>query len=296
MATLMREPARGRRRTMLSEAYDLGFRHFDVAPLYGLGAAESELGEFAAHRPDCIITTKVGLAPGRFGQVLSSVQRPLRWGLQRSPRLRQLVRARGGSGGTNVTLTPESVRSSVESSLKRLQVERLDYLLLHEHPAKEVADDVWDVVQRLISRGDIGSFGVSGSPAVINSSDVNSHPPIRVIQTSDWLRPEVKVVRPDVQWRHYGVIAPHMDTVTSLLGDRVRSDAIERVLDRALRTESDVVNVLVSLSVTARKNAMALIGTTRPDHLRSIASFVDGGLPDPAAAGRARALIAGAQD
>ncbi|HET9153536.1 MAG TPA: aldo/keto reductase [Solirubrobacterales bacterium] len=47
-ASLMRLPSRRRRQALLAEAFEQGIRHFDVARMYGLGAAEGELGRFAA--------------------------------------------------------------------------------------------------------------------------------------------------------------------------------------------------------------------------------------------------------
>ena len=44
---------------LLEAAYDAGIRHFDVAPRYGYGEAESCLGEFLQrHRGQVTVTTK----------------------------------------------------------------------------------------------------------------------------------------------------------------------------------------------------------------------------------------------
>jgi D-threo-aldose 1-dehydrogenase len=49
---------------LLDAAFDAGIRHFDTAPLYGFGEAESLLGRFLRGRRDAItITTKFGLLP-----------------------------------------------------------------------------------------------------------------------------------------------------------------------------------------------------------------------------------------
>ena len=51
-ADLLREPSSRGRRRLLDAALDAGIRHFDVAPMYGLGLAEGELGRFALGRRD----------------------------------------------------------------------------------------------------------------------------------------------------------------------------------------------------------------------------------------------------
>ncbi len=49
---------------LLEAAYEAGIRHFDVAPMYGYGEAESCLGEFLQHHHGQItVTTKFGIAP-----------------------------------------------------------------------------------------------------------------------------------------------------------------------------------------------------------------------------------------
>jgi aryl-alcohol dehydrogenase-like predicted oxidoreductase len=55
---------------LLSRVWDLGVRHFDTAPLYGSGDAESWLGEFLAEgRSAATITTKAGLQPPAHRQL-----------------------------------------------------------------------------------------------------------------------------------------------------------------------------------------------------------------------------------
>ncbi|SEE28326.1 aldo/keto reductase [Ruania alba] len=88
-------------------ALDCGIRTFDVAPLYNAGAAESVLGEALTEVPrsQIRVSTKVG--------------RRLRTGPDG-------VRAAVGD------YTPSGVRRSLEESLERLHLERVDRLLLHD--------------------------------------------------------------------------------------------------------------------------------------------------------------------
>src|SRR6266700_3055313 len=65
--------ATGRRGSLklLETAYDAGIRHFDVAPMYGYGEAESCLGDFLArHRGEITITTKYGIAPPKKSAII----------------------------------------------------------------------------------------------------------------------------------------------------------------------------------------------------------------------------------
>ena len=48
-----------------------GVRHFDVAPMYGYGEAESCLGDFLQkHRGQITITTKYGIAPPKKSAII----------------------------------------------------------------------------------------------------------------------------------------------------------------------------------------------------------------------------------
>ena len=56
---------------MLEAAFEAGVRHFDVAPMYGFGQAESCVGEFlSGHKAEVTVTTKYGIpAPKRQGLI-----------------------------------------------------------------------------------------------------------------------------------------------------------------------------------------------------------------------------------
>src|SRR5882757_1313079 len=56
---------------LLETAYEAGIRHFDVAPMYGYGEAETCLGEFLQHhRGQITVTTKYGIAPPKTSAII----------------------------------------------------------------------------------------------------------------------------------------------------------------------------------------------------------------------------------
>jgi aryl-alcohol dehydrogenase-like predicted oxidoreductase len=97
-------------------ALDAGVTSFDTAPLYGYGESEEVLGRaLADRRGRAQILTKVGLRwDGDFGEVLFSM---LEDGRQRT--VRRDSRAR-------------SVTEEVERSLRRLGVETIDLVQVHQ--------------------------------------------------------------------------------------------------------------------------------------------------------------------
>jgi D-threo-aldose 1-dehydrogenase len=70
----MREGSRPAREKVFDAAYEAGVRHFDVAPLYGLGVAEKELGRLLLRVPaDVTVATKFGLR-GRYGHCYANLR------------------------------------------------------------------------------------------------------------------------------------------------------------------------------------------------------------------------------
>jgi D-threo-aldose 1-dehydrogenase len=130
-------------------AWDNGVRYFDVAPHYGLGLAEERLGAGLADYPrdDYVISTKVGRLlvpnPEYHGQpdddlfVVAATTR------------RELDYSRDG------------VLRSVEDSLRRLRLDRIDILFVHDPIGheREALDGAFPALEQLRSEGVISSYG-----------------------------------------------------------------------------------------------------------------------------------------
>lgn len=134
----------------LGTALDAGINYFDTAVLYGNGASETNLGRaFKALKPKgALVGTKVRLTVGERGRIGAAI------------------------------------RASLEGSLKRLQMERVDILYLHNPittagsgetlaPA-EVLDQVAPTLGRLKAEGKIAVAGLSAvgeTPALHEAID-----------------------------------------------------------------------------------------------------------------------------
>lgn len=118
----------------LTSALDNGVTLFDTAPLYGNGANETLLGDVLGGRPDATIVTKFGLYADAGGS------------LYRDSR-------------------PETIRQSVEASLRRLKRDRIDLLLQHRTDPETPDDDVQACIEDLISAGKVVEFGISSVSA-----------------------------------------------------------------------------------------------------------------------------------
>ena len=102
----------------IGRSWDLGLRYFDTAPLYGLGLSENRLGRTLQrkNRSDYLVSTKVG-------------------------RLLEPCDASESNGGIFVDTPPrrfvydysyDGVMRSLEASLERLELDRIDILFVHD--------------------------------------------------------------------------------------------------------------------------------------------------------------------
>lgn len=146
----------------LQTAWDLGIRLFDTAPFYGYGLSEQRVGRMLADKPrdEVVVTTKVGKLLREDATVKAEQH--------------------AGPGGTNMfqgapdlnveyDYSGEGVKRSLEESLERLGLERVDALNVHdpEEFVEEALDGALPALAELRSQGVISSIGVG-----INHADV----------------------------------------------------------------------------------------------------------------------------
>ncbi|MEU5727149.1 aldo/keto reductase [Micromonospora sp. NPDC047738] len=132
-------------------AWEAGIRYYDTAPHYGLGLSERRLGAALAGRPrdEFTVSTKVGRV------------------LVPSPETAHL---RDDAGGFDVPadhvrrwdFSADGVRRSMESSLGRLGLDRIDVVLLHDPDDhwRQAVDEAYPVLHELRDQGVVGAIGV----------------------------------------------------------------------------------------------------------------------------------------
>jgi len=151
---------------LLGTAYDEGIRHFDTAPYYGSGDAETILGRFlATKRSGITVTTKYGLASGVGGARMRLARQAARKVFQWVPGLKsRLSKATGRAAPTTKHFSIDGLGRSVDVSLANLGVESIDFLMLHDWPAnRALADDVMAAVEDLVQKGKVRVAGVASS-------------------------------------------------------------------------------------------------------------------------------------
>ena len=179
------------RLSLLSCAYDNNIRHFDTAPLYGQGDAESVLGKFASNkRENIIIATKFGLRPQVY-PAWSNILKPV---IRRLNRARLDLKRKRNSKRHNFidsALTPKKfidtlaiepdigpisepycineLRAQTQLSLKKLQTDYLDILWLHDTCLSELTDEFVIELEQMVMSGQVLMIGVASSRARIDA-------------------------------------------------------------------------------------------------------------------------------
>ena len=151
---------------LVHAALELGIRHFDTAPPYGLGASESVLGEALKGRQEPVtVFTKAGLArpasPGLM-QTARAIVKPL---ANRIPGLRKAVLKGMAHRASPANFNPDFIAQSFETSLRLLQREQVDCLMLHEAQPHDTLAPLKPLFDRYVANGQLGAYGSStGEP------------------------------------------------------------------------------------------------------------------------------------
>ena len=140
----------------LAAAWDAGIRAFDTAPHYGTGRSERLIGDFLAGRPrqDFLVSTKAGrlLVPAdEDGEGAEGFY---------------------GTGGPPLTrvrdYSRDGVLRSLEESLRRLRLDRVDIALIHDPDEflTQALDEAYPALAGLRDQGVLAAIGAGmNSPA-----------------------------------------------------------------------------------------------------------------------------------
>ena len=124
---------------VIVEALRAGVNMFDLADIYGGGNSEKVFGvamrDLEIPRKDYVLQTKCGIRKDENGKI------------------------------NRFDFSKEYILSSVEGSLKRLNVEYIDVLLLHRPDTLVEPEEVAEAFEKLRAQGKVRAFGVSNFSA-----------------------------------------------------------------------------------------------------------------------------------
>src|SRR5215470_13403154 len=155
---------------LIRAAVDRGVTFFDTAQVYGPFDNEELVGE--------------ALEPVRDGVVIAT-----KFGFELST---------GMSTGTDSR--PETIRSSVDDSLRRLRTDRIDLLYQHRVDPNVPIEDVAGTVKELIEEGKVRHFGLSEA-GVKNIRRAHAVQPVTALQSeySLWWREPEDAILPTLE-------------------------------------------------------------------------------------------------
>ena len=139
----------------LEAAWAAGVRAFDTAPHYGVGLSERRLGDFLADRPrdEFSLCTKVGRLLVPSDEDVEGIEEF--YGTPRLARVRDYSR--------------DGVLASLEASLERLRLDRVDVALIHDPEGYErpVLDGAYPALEELRAAGVVGAIGFGTTDAAV---------------------------------------------------------------------------------------------------------------------------------
>lgn len=207
--------------SLMHKAVDMGITFFDTAEIYGPFTNEELVGEaLAPLRDKVVIATKFGIYNGTDG--------------------RQAQDSR-----------PETIRCSLEGSLKRLRTDHIDLYYQHRVDTNVPIEEVAGTVKELIKEGKVKYFGLS-EPGVKTVRRAHAVQPVTAVQSEYslwWRKPEEELI-PALEELGIGLV-PYSPLGRGFLTGKMDENT---PLD-----ESDFRNILPRFTVEARKANRAIV-------------------------------------
>jgi aryl-alcohol dehydrogenase-like predicted oxidoreductase len=177
----------GRRESLaaLGAAYDAGITFYDTARSYGYGESEALLGEFLrGRRESVVVSTKFGILPAR-SNLLKRAIKPLARGLLRAmPSARKAMQGQIAAQFSVGHFTVAAMRSSIETSLRKLQTGYVDLLFLHLPPVRVLQqEDLLAALDQLMMEGKVLRAGVAADTDVALATLDANLPTLRTVQS-----------------------------------------------------------------------------------------------------------------
>lgn len=139
-------------------AWQAGIRHFDTAPHYGLGLSERRLGAWLRGKPraEYVVSTKVGRLLEPYGGENDAPVDDLANGFSVPATHRR-----------RWDFSADGIRRSLEESLVRLGLDRVDLVLIHDPDdhGEQAFNEAYPALERLRAEGVVGAIGAGMNQA-----------------------------------------------------------------------------------------------------------------------------------
>ena len=273
---------------LLESAYDAGIRHFDVAPMYGYGEAESCLGEFLQrHQGQVTVTTKYGMLPAKKTSLITlgrQIAAPI---IKKVPSLKKSI-ARAANAATHnsarPTFTAVEAKESVNRSLAALRTDHVDLWLLHEAKASDLHDDsLLRLLEDLVQQGTIGAFGIGSSadkiPALLAERPVYC----RTLQY-EWSVLDAPVRESEPFRIHHRTLTNNFGAIrTALVKNKSLCQRWSTSTNTDLSRPEALANLMLKAALVMNPASIILFSSKNPEHIQTnIQTAADPSLEAPA--------------
>ncbi|MFF2327392.1 MULTISPECIES: aldo/keto reductase [unclassified Streptomyces] len=283
------DPARAA--AAVDAAWDEGVRYFDTAPHYGLGLSERRLGDALRARPrdSYVLSTKVGrvldpLPAGAAADASTPDQLSEGFAVPATHRRRWDFSADG-------------VRRSIEDSLERLGLDRIDIAYLHDPDdhAQAAFHEAYPALEELRAQGVIGAIGAGMNQTEMLTRFLRDTDVDAVLCAGRYtLLDQSALIEllPEAAARGRSVVVGGVFNSGLLADPRPGATydytaAPTALLDRALRIKAVTERHGVPLRAAALRYPLThpavagvLVGTRSPDEVRDAAALLRRDIPD----------------
>lgn len=275
----------------MEQAWSEGICHFDTAPIYAHGQAESIIGDFLKLHPDAQVTAKMGLSGRILPRLPAAVFRLGRRAARlltmsrhasRGPEIAALAEnpAQSGCGEPSV-LDLIALKNSIDGSLQRLGLDSVPVLLLHEvNAAAANHPETVEFMQLLQHQGIFQQAGIGGGNLVMEQ--VALDPVYKVIQSEFYLgsRPWPEDQAPtDRENILYAALRPLNFLSTRLLDPRL-AGKWRQDLDSSLAGREGIAVWLMCWALHHLPHSRAVFFSANPSHIRDMARGIEPLLAD----------------
>ncbi|WP_349425430.1 aldo/keto reductase [Microbacterium sp. LWS13-1.2] len=297
VGNLFRELTDDQAWAILDAAWESGIRYFDTAPHYGLGLSERRLGAFLRTKPrdEFVISTKAGRLlrpnPDDDGGLDLAADFHVRTTLRRE-----------------WDFSEAGIRASLDESLERLGIDRIDILYLHDperHDLDLALQEAFPALEQLRAEGAVDAIGIGSMTADALAAGVRGADLDLIMIAGRYTlleQPAADEVLPACHERRTGVVAASVFNSGLLAKDEpTRDDRYEygrmpeplwqhlrRIV--AVCRAHDVPLPAAAVQFALRDPAVrsVVVGGSRPEQLRRNAELMEvdipGGLWDDLAA------------
>jgi aryl-alcohol dehydrogenase-like predicted oxidoreductase len=285
-SVLMAGISRSQSLRLLDAAYDAGIRHFDVAPLYGYGEAESCVGDLLVRHPDITVTTKFGIDPPARGGLIRTVRRAVSPLLQHVPSIKRLARSAGAAAAppSKSRFTAGDARASLERSLRNLRTAHIDLLLLHEPESTDLTDaSLLDFLNNAVAEEIIGNFGVGSDSTKLRALLRDRPGYCRVVQ-HNWSILDSIESDTTTFHVHHRALAEHLHTLYDALArDKPRLRRWSDFTTQDLARRERLAALMLKAALVLHPNTILLVSSKNPAHIReNVRVAEDASLAEPA--------------